>query len=585
MKNIMKKVVKQNKLQKGITLIALVVTIIIMLILIGTVMYFLFGENSIIDRSKEAKFKTNFSQIQEKVNLYMVDKETDDIINGTAKTIYEKLPLANKINEEEKTAFTDHLKAEIQEVSGRDDITNVNLYFIDKEKIASKQKHKYMIDIDTLQIYDIEGEKFFKKWHHTLHGVKIQESDSTTIVDDTVKTTKEGKIGWLAPNMKGFNSESTYLIYYNKENTSDIKEVLITDYIANGKKNKIEENEKTYVLDSYNEKMWANVKTTANGLECWWVWIPRYAYKVNTNEQQIEIVFVDLQNNPIGEISDYDTINTTTTVDFNTEYTVHPAFDVDGRKLQGIWVSKYKASNNTTHEMDSDLCYAPDLEGFDRNSTYIELYDAETNTYTEEKCVSDIDMNTINNTNKWYDYSKKQWANIKTMANGLECWWVWIPRYAYHISEGNQEVEIIFIDTNDTPIDKHTYGNTLAKGFTVHPGFNTENKKLQGIWVAKYKASNVPDVVTGTIPTGANTLPYAYDTAGNDHNHVGLAAGTKERFVTNSTRWCTGYDGTPCSNYGYYIYCSGCGIRIRHYWCKNHYKPETKVIINDENVD
>lgn len=145
MKNIIKEVTKKNGLQKGITLIALVVTIIILLILVGIVMNVLFGENSIIDRSKEAKFKTNFSQIQEKVNLYMVDKETDDIINGTAKTIYEKLPLANKINEEEKTAFTDHLKAEIQEVSGRDDITNVNLYFIDKEKIASKQKHKYMI--------------------------------------------------------------------------------------------------------------------------------------------------------------------------------------------------------------------------------------------------------------------------------------------------------------------------------------------------------------------------------------------------------------------------------------------------------
>lgn len=74
----------------------------------------------------------------------------------------------------------------------------------------------------------------------------------------------------------------------------------------------------------------------------------------------------------------------------------------------------------------------------------------------------------------------------------------------------------------------------------MHPGFNTEDKKLQGIWVAKYKATNVNDIIAGTAPTGASTLPYASDTAGNNHTHTGMGAGTKERFVTNSTRWCSG---------------------------------------------
>ena len=33
--------------------------------------------------------------------------------------------------------------------------------------------------------------------------------------------------------------------------------------------------------------------------------------------------------------------------------------------------------------------------------------------------------------NSWYDYNNGQWANIKTTANGLEAYWVWIPRFAY----------------------------------------------------------------------------------------------------------------------------------------------------------
>ena len=719
--------------KRGITLIALVVTIIILVILAGVTINLVFGNDGIIERSKEARFKTHFSEIQEKVSLYVADKDTDAIINGNTYTAQEKLPIKKEVSASEKQEFTDHLKAEIQQISGKEDITTLQLCYIDKEKIQSKQKHEYIIDTESFQIYDVEGDKFFKKWHHTLNGLGNTEQEETVpddIIDDSgKKITHEGNIGWYSPNMKGFNGTYTYLVYYNKANTSDIKEVPVKEYIQNGKKNKIEENGKTYVLDLYNEKMWANVKTIANGLECWWVWVPRYSYKINSTDQQMEIIFVDEQDNPIGQVSDFDKINGTTTTDFASEYTIHPGFNVDGKKLQGIWVAKYEASNNTTHQMSTGLCYEPNLDGFDKeytyielydeatssfteekllkntdvskvnqdnkwydyskkqwaniktnanelecwwvwipryaykisegnqeteiifidlnnkpmdkqkygsklpkdfivhpafttegknlkgiwvakyeasnntthkmstglcyepnlngfdkNYTYIELYDETTSSFTEEKSLSEADLKTVNKDNKWYDYRSKKWANIKTTANGLECWWVWIPRYAYHISEGNQEVEIIFIDTNDTPMDKQRYGNTLAKGFTVHPGFNVDGKKLEGMWIAKYEASNVADVVGGTNPTGASTLPYASDTAGTKHTHVANGAGTKERFVTKSTKWCSGYDGTPCSNYGYYIYCSQCGVRLRHYWCKNHYNPSTKVIIDDENI-
>ena len=67
--------------KRGITLIALVVTIIILVILAGVTINLVFGNDGIIERSKEARFKTHFSEIQEKVSLYVADKDTDAIIN------------------------------------------------------------------------------------------------------------------------------------------------------------------------------------------------------------------------------------------------------------------------------------------------------------------------------------------------------------------------------------------------------------------------------------------------------------------------------------------------------------------------
>lgn len=96
----------------------------------------------------------------------------------------------------------------------------------------------------------------------------------------------------------------------------------------------------------------------------------------------------------------------------------------------------------------------------------------------------------------WYDYSNKIWANVKTVANGLESWWVWIPRYAYKLpSNPNDDTEIIFVDTNNRPLEPQKYGSTLPLGFTVHPAFNQDTDSggspLSGIWVSKYKPSKV----------------------------------------------------------------------------------------------
>ena len=64
----------KKKNARGITLIALVITIIVLLILAGVTINALSGENGIITKSKEAKIKTEKSRTIEKINLaYSID--------------------------------------------------------------------------------------------------------------------------------------------------------------------------------------------------------------------------------------------------------------------------------------------------------------------------------------------------------------------------------------------------------------------------------------------------------------------------------------------------------------------------------
>ncbi|MBR3152403.1 MAG: hypothetical protein IKF52_02160, partial [Clostridia bacterium] len=61
------------KRHKGITLIALVITIIVLLILAGVTIAMVVGDNGILKRSNEAKDETTIAKIQEEVDLAVAD--------------------------------------------------------------------------------------------------------------------------------------------------------------------------------------------------------------------------------------------------------------------------------------------------------------------------------------------------------------------------------------------------------------------------------------------------------------------------------------------------------------------------------
>ena len=126
----------------------------------------------------------------------------------------------------------------------------------------------------------------------------------------------------------------------------------------------VSENDDTWY--DYDNKQWANavlvketgIKTRAankvagttinpNDILAYFVWIPRYSYKVwqysgvadTVQEREIDIKFVKS--------------NVKETATGNDQYYTHPAFTFGDKELDGIWVGKFETSTDTT-----DTCYA-----------------------------------------------------------------------------------------------------------------------------------------------------------------------------------------------------------------------------------
>ncbi len=103
-REVMKKRIKDKK---GITLIALVITIIVLLILAGVAISMLSGDNGILNRATDAKEKTKYGRIIEAKNLWETEKVADEYIGGTgtagsASKVINELWSEGTITEEER---------------------------------------------------------------------------------------------------------------------------------------------------------------------------------------------------------------------------------------------------------------------------------------------------------------------------------------------------------------------------------------------------------------------------------------------------------------------------------------------------
>ena len=111
----------------------------------------------------------------------------------------------------------------------------------------------------------------------------------------------------------------------------------------------------------YDAKKWANAQTQDGSM---WVWIPRFAYKINSSNKTFDVVFLKDSTNTY--------LDNGTEKDAEKEgYIVHPAFKNESstgyenggwdKDLTGIWVSKFEAGfasgNNSATVKESSVKY------------------------------------------------------------------------------------------------------------------------------------------------------------------------------------------------------------------------------------
>ena len=534
---------KENRLKlknkKGITLIALVITIVVLLILAMVSIRGIFGENGLIQRAKEASFKTKMSEIAEEFNMYLTEQKVNNLDSNEEIKIYAGKVLKNIIEDE---------KLEVDE-SNVQDIRKLL-------KKVGKKEEEYVI-VHESKLYYVSQSKIKNnvnqvKWCQQM-GIAIWEYDSG-----------DSNSGIKVVNGNYELVNGVYLCTpqlnegFVKSNTRYVKDVN-GNLVAGSWISKKPDND----WYDYKNQKWANIYVESEGIASYYVWIPRYVYKVDdeksvTGNERTDVKFVDIDNsykNPeTDEKTDWTTLQ-------SQGYQLPETFswgDDDSNKtpIPGYWMSKYQLSEfqkgdnytidyktvatattikvqeistntdktiakytyavngNVLHEsknpedytitglakgnktltvtaLDSNGCIIgsmtklyevadvnpPDLTGFDKDTTFYVYWDGNGNEHNEIPISQSAPE-------EWYDYGTRNWANIVTRNDGLESYYVWIPRYQYSLNQNTETSSIKFIKGTDTKTDD---GYQIPEAFTW--GDNGE-KQLTGYWMAKYQLSS-----------------------------------------------------------------------------------------------
>ena len=336
----MKNMKKENK---GITLIALVITIIVLLILAGVTIATLTGENGILSRATDAREQTELADEEEKVKLSATGalaKENGGEISQTS--LEEEL---GKYFENGQYAVEPGINEDGTEgyiVTITENDPNGRKYFIDK----NGNVEDYIVR-EPAEPTEGTGTNF-----NMDYGVIEVEFLSGTSYNTTA-----------IPNHPVLKQGMTAITYNETTGeTTNVSNSSGTDWYS-------------YVAGSgandNNASHWANAKVTVDSVDSYFVWIPRYAYRIiyfdsldSENAYRTGTLTEEeaLANKQIVGYSDargiVDTegktkegVSVQTAISVNDKYfKTHPAFEnnVDyggwSSKLQGIWVAKYEAS-------------------------------------------------------------------------------------------------------------------------------------------------------------------------------------------------------------------------------------------------
>lgn len=174
---------KTKNERKGITLIALVVTIVVLLILAGVSINLVLGNNGIVAKAEKASVETEISQIAEKINFLNYEISIDSKINGQDESVLAYLKNNGMIDENNvlntkkllgaETRYGNGIESDVYKIQGN------KIIYINKEskKVAERDVDAQLLafvtewtvnDNDTIVLpiaYEHEGDNdFFVNW-------------------------------------------------------------------------------------------------------------------------------------------------------------------------------------------------------------------------------------------------------------------------------------------------------------------------------------------------------------------------------------------------------------------------------------
>ena len=322
------------KKEKGITLIALVITIIVLLILAGVSIAFLTGDNGILTQANKSKGENTKGKEKEQISLAVqslgIDSnQKNEILNINSENLKNQM-----ISDGNKNIIT-------EDINGSTKIT-----FTDS-------KNQYFVDSSgNIENYYEQPENVAKYWR------AIKESDEDWYSYNDVSN-GDRKANVNAPALKG--------------NMKPIK------YVGPE-------------ADTQGGSKWANAMTNDGSM---WVWIPRYAYKItegyHTNQAgTIEIAFLDTTNHFLNGETGEITMNPEEQGAGQTKWLVHPAFTSNAEygggfgEIPGIWVGKFETTGEYTDGDASRISVKPGKKALEQMTINNQYKAGKQATYSED---------------------------------------------------------------------------------------------------------------------------------------------------------------------------------------------------------
>ena len=190
----MKKVKKRVKNNKGITLIALVITIIVLLILAGVSIAMLTGENGILTQATNAKEKTDKATEEEKIQMSVMGSSVDN--NGYVDLLDEisfKQELANQFGSQ-----------------SLDVVVNGDGSFI--ITVEDTQRKYYVNDDKTVinsdNIIEISTAEELASFRDDVNSGNTYEGKAVLLTSDITLSSNWTPIGFMDPNTDNKNPET-----------------------------------------------------------------------------------------------------------------------------------------------------------------------------------------------------------------------------------------------------------------------------------------------------------------------------------------------------------------------------------------